>query len=130
MNPDYWVLYIDTDSYAGNFERDMTAYCTGIFGECEVGRSIASLYLDEEDYEFELLLISDDHGCHRPTSMFTEEGTTDYHTVGIFFNAKPTEEEIAIVKRRSAIFALNEYEMAIHGFRLGHIVTKEEIVEV
>lgn len=28
-----WVVIIDTDSYSGNFEREMSAYCTGLYGE-------------------------------------------------------------------------------------------------
>jgi hypothetical protein len=32
-----YVFIIDTEQYAGNFEREMCAYCTGILGDCEVG---------------------------------------------------------------------------------------------
>jgi hypothetical protein len=32
-----WLFIVDTDSYAGNFERCMCAYMTGQIGECEVG---------------------------------------------------------------------------------------------
>ncbi|KKK83825.1 hypothetical protein LCGC14_2789530, partial [marine sediment metagenome] len=34
---DSWIFIIDTDSYAGNFEREMCAYITGRVGECGVG---------------------------------------------------------------------------------------------
>ena len=32
-----FAVLIKTDSYAGNFEREMCAHVTGHVGECEVG---------------------------------------------------------------------------------------------
>lgn len=39
-----YKFIIDTDQYAGNFERELTAYCTGIVGDCHVGEE----FLDEK----------------------------------------------------------------------------------
>jgi len=39
---------IDTNEYAGNFEREMCAYCTGQIGDCGVG--------EEEAEKFEKIL--------------------------------------------------------------------------
>ena len=72
-----WIFVIDTDSYAGNFERDMCAYITGVLGDCEVGDEFAKLY-DKEmntgrwegifaDY---LEQRPDEHGCCRPCSCW------------------------------------------------------------
>ncbi len=36
--PNPYLFVIDTDTYAGNFEREMCAYVTGQIGECEVSR--------------------------------------------------------------------------------------------
>lgn len=52
-----WVFVIDTDKYAGNFERAMTAFCTGRTGECDVGREQAVLF--HEDYPKAM----DESGC-------------------------------------------------------------------
>ena len=73
------IFVIDTDSYAGNFERDMCAYITGCIGECEVGEEFAQLYLQEtgEKYsQFDVLLEHrpDDEGCFRPTYMYHTKG--------------------------------------------------------
>ena len=73
------IFVIDTDSYAGNFERDMCAYITGCIGECEVGEEFAQLYLQEtgEKYsQFDVLLEHrpDDEGCCRPTYMYHTKG--------------------------------------------------------
>ena len=37
MQNEKYLFVIDTDSYSGNFEREMCAYCTGQIGDCEVG---------------------------------------------------------------------------------------------
>lgn len=38
---------IDTDSYSGNFEREMCAYITGHIGDCLVGFEEAEDYLSK-----------------------------------------------------------------------------------
>jgi hypothetical protein len=48
------LFVVDTDTYAGNFEREMCAYITGQVGECEVGEEIAKaarMMLIEQDKE-------------------------------------------------------------------------------
>jgi hypothetical protein len=76
-----WIFIIDTDSYAGNFERDMCAYVTGIVGECEVGDEFAALYDKEVNTDgLESVFLdyleqrADEHGCHRPTSLWPTKG--------------------------------------------------------
>lgn len=32
-----YSIVVETDSYAGNFEREMCAFMTGHIGECEAG---------------------------------------------------------------------------------------------
>lgn len=74
-----WIFVIDTEQYAGNFEREMCAYITGVTGECGVGEDFANLYLketgEEESRFIELLeQVSDDHGCHRPCVIYPTPG--------------------------------------------------------
>ena len=79
-----FIFVIDTESYAGNFERPMCAYCTGEIGECGVGEEEAALFRQEmgiaegEDGPFcdKIMPRADEHGCHRPTSI--------WHTAGWF----------------------------------------------
>ena len=78
---DRWIFIIDTDSYAGNFERDMCAYVTGVVGDCEVGDDFAALYLKEVPSKDKYSIFhdyieqrADEHGCCRPTECWPTEG--------------------------------------------------------
>ena len=74
------IFVIDTDAYAGNFERPMCAYLTGQVGDCGVGEEYAEMFKQcpEEAYEeaFEDLIVHvpDDHGCCRPVSIYATPG--------------------------------------------------------
>jgi hypothetical protein len=46
-----YVVVIETDQYAGMFERQLCAYVTGVVGECEVGRDMSNLYYRDMDIE-------------------------------------------------------------------------------
>ncbi len=82
VDPSQWVFVIDTDAYAGSFEREMVAYCTGEIGECEVGKESAELYRDQlglKEYEGSfadngndpcVMRRADDHGCARPAAAW------------------------------------------------------------
>jgi hypothetical protein len=70
-----FIFIIDTDSYAGNFEREMCAYITGVTGDCKVGDEFSDIYLKEtkekESSFLELLeQRPDEHGCCRPCSIW------------------------------------------------------------
>lgn len=81
-----WIFVIDTDKYAGNFEREITAYITGVIGECGVGDKLAALFLEENpdminpDYSKESILTEyisqkpDEHGCRRPCTVWSTPG--------------------------------------------------------
>ena len=144
-----WVFVIDTDQYAGNFEREMCAYCTGTIGQCGVGEEIANLF--EEDFELEDDKYGEDNpfidyvdnwvmgedGCGRPTSIWGGPADNNCNSVAIFFQQEPTEEHIKIMKERSSDFAKNRPDrkdywegdkpMTILGFRLlKQVVTTTE----
>ena len=66
---------VDTESYAGNFERELVAYMTGEIGVCEVGKKIAAiakkeLWAHEEGkrtrrwLKRNVIQIADEHGNH------------------------------------------------------------------
>lgn len=143
-----WVFIIDTDQYAGNFEREMCAYCTGMIGQCEVGEAMLpffekdfeidpdKFYEDNPFMEYVDIWVMDDHGCGRPASIWNGP-SGGCNSVAIFFQQEPTEELIKIMKERSSDFAKNrpdqkEYQksskpMNILGFRmLKQVVTTTE----
>ena len=74
-----YALIVDTDSYSGNFERQMCAYITGQIGECGVGDDIAEKALPElgKDaawFEAHSIHKADEHGCHRPVEIHPTPG--------------------------------------------------------
>ena len=86
-NPDNvppFVFVIDTDQYAGNFEREMCAFVTGHIGECGVGQQYQKLFFDflgldveqRDDNPFfeQVVDMADDHGCFRPVSIWPTKG--------------------------------------------------------
>ena len=88
-----WGFIIDTDGYAGNFEREMCAYLTGEIGECGVGDKSID---DEEDYSIfadALVRVQDDHHCQRPVSIYPTPG---FYNNGMGFEYKEGQEKEAI----------------------------------
>ncbi len=74
-------VVIDTEQYAGNFEREMVAFITGLIGECGVGEE-AKAYADDELSKEDLAWfdnnvncwVQDDHGCGRPAFLVETPG--------------------------------------------------------
>ena len=100
---DYWGLIIRTNKYAGNFERDLCAHCTGQIGECGVGGD----YVTDKNSDFfedQIISISDEDGCSRPCSIWNLESESDYTSVIIYFENKPTQEAIDIIRERCGTF--------------------------
>ena len=62
-----WTFVIDTNEYAGNFEREMCAWLTGQVGECDVGKEMAAVARAElgpkttEYFENNIGMVADDH---------------------------------------------------------------------
>jgi hypothetical protein len=75
---DSFVFVVDTDEYAGNFERELVAFVTGQSGECGVGQEIAvsaDLPPDLRDWcEEHVLHLADENGCARPASLWETSG--------------------------------------------------------
>lgn len=103
--PDHYLFVIDTDQYAGNFEREMCAYVTGQFGECEVGKEIADEVRKREPKLVERLedlvkSVPDDHGCNRPVSIFPTPG---WFNNGMGGHYRPGQEEEALAHYKQQV---------------------------
>lgn len=152
-----YIFVIDTNKHSDNFERQMCAYLTGFYGECEVGKEYAEMFdkdfniEDEDDNIFyeNIEYKSNDGGCSRPCIVFnnpkygndgnnqvllTETNKDDYpysayNSVGILFFEKPTEKQIEIMKERALKFVdIFDKIVKIEGFRLmKEIRTIEEV---
>jgi hypothetical protein len=128
-----WSFVIDTEIFAGNFERELTAY---VIGECdEYGLHLAQKYIDMHSETESFKDLSDlrvvdpgDDGIHRgpcdlaPTPGWGNDGKGDhckitspakakkypypaYLSVAIFLSRKPTNEELAILAKRAYEFS-------------------------
>jgi hypothetical protein len=100
-----YAIIVRTDSYAGNFERELCAHLTGIVGDCEVGDD----YVDENiESIFEEIVksVPDDNGTRRPVSLGGCAKTKEFNSndVVIWFDSIPTEEQQAIIKERAETF--------------------------
>lgn len=90
---------IDTDSYSGNFERQMCAYITGQIGGCGVGAELATIAQKELDkkilkkFEDEIESVADEHGCSRPCVIYDTPG---YFNNGLGSIFKDGQEDKAV----------------------------------
>lgn len=94
-----FAFVIDTNSYSGNFEREMCAYITGQVGDCGVGGEYAKMFEKESQYVFENINQEhDDNGTARPCTIYPTPG---FFNDG-FGNDYPenTDPEIVIKKYR------------------------------
>lgn len=107
------LLVIDTEQYAGNFERDMCAYATGQIGECGVGDDQAEIARREipevvDKIEEIIAQVADDNGCHRPCEI--------YPTSGFFNNGMGGE-----FREGQEVEALKHYKKATREYYQGWI---------
>ena len=152
--PERLLFVIDTNQYAGSFERNMCAYATGIIGECGVGDVEAEKAKNEIPVEVESLegiisYVHDETGCGRPVEIFpnprygndgngmhallTNDNQNEYpypafFSVAIYFYKKPNNKLIEIMKERVQKFAREQNPIInIEGFRfLGQYTTFKE----
>lgn len=75
------LLTVDTNQYAGNFERESIAYATGQYGDCGVGREeaeIAHVTLPDDIlswWKAHTIHLEDiEHGCARPAFIHQTPG--------------------------------------------------------
>lgn len=142
-----YQLVVETNSYAGNFEREMTAFATGVLGECGVGEemiesfSTAAVAYSGLKSPFENLMegVYDDGGCSRPTTI-SQNHDGNYHNVTMFMHQRPSDNDLAFITQR--IRSYPEYlgasqceaeDLEILGIKLNRIeisTVTEVIVEL
>lgn len=94
-----WIFVIDTQDYAGNFERELTAYITGMVGDCRVGEDMVEYYKEEtgdgtcEKFSDLLEYRPDENGCARPCAIYPTKGWFNHGMGGHF---KDGDEEKAL----------------------------------
>jgi len=117
-----YIVVIDTNRYAGNFEREMCAFCTGLTGDCGVGVDEKKEFEEAyNDYMFDDMGVWRDKegNCRRPVELVEKDSV--YNSVGILFNSIPNKEQLDIIEKRA-----REYAKRINLEILGIRVLKEE----
>lgn len=99
-------LIIETDSYAGNFEREMCAYVVGHIGDCEVGEDEMNEYLEKYNYGLDGVesKAMKHETLERPVAIYCTELCPRNQALLIHFDmdiSELTEDEINIIKERA-----------------------------
>jgi len=84
---------VDTDSYTGNFEREMCAFMTGHIGKCEKGFKEKLLYKKTEKLPISSVVPFYEDGYPRIVRIFT---TPNVWNNGLGFHFKDGEEKQAL----------------------------------
>jgi len=112
-----YLMKIKTDDYAGNFERQCTAFATGQIGDCEVGSDEAQEFADlyGEDMFCDIIGDYNDEGCHRPCNIDFSETNSFF----IYFKELPSDENIALIQKRVAeFFPSRNWTTKVLGFEV------------
>ena len=128
-------LVIDTDSYAGQFERQLTAFVVGELDDERApfdGEEMINIFREEvgDVNPFEELVTwglefdddipgvtvcslyptpgmsNDGHGNHYQVTEEQPYQYPAYYSVRLFLDREPTPEELALIKERSEKFAV------------------------
>jgi len=110
-----YIFVIDTDQYAGNFEREMTAYMTGQYGDCGVGAEliseIESAGLSADYFEDLIDTRPDEHGCYRPCKIWQTPG---WFNDGLGGHFREGDEEIAKKRHRAECLKKANDPVGVH----------------
>ena len=119
--PIKYILCFDTNKYAGNFERDLTAYATGQIGECEVGDDQAELFYatvpqeDIDEIKDKILQESDENGCYRPCEIQLTQGWVNDGMGNQYKQSKdvePTAEQVDTWRKLRRAYAQRMLDQA------------------
>jgi hypothetical protein len=106
---------IDTDTYSGNFERQLCAYITGCVGECGAGKDIADFVKKQpgiKDIQRFTMDEPDKSGCYRPVKIYPTPGI---YNNGHGFHFKHGEEHLAIAEYQRACMEQANLERQVYA---------------
>lgn len=107
-------LVVDTNSYAGNFERELCAYVTGQYGECNVGADYAKCFSEQiahiewwDKYIVKRSESRQEAPCKRPATIYFNEKLAGYYSVAIYVSKIPPEDVLIEFAERVKEFCNN-----------------------
>lgn len=121
-NESCWVFLIETNQYAGNFERQLCAYLTGHYGECGIGVERVNEDI-RKIFEDDVIRFSDEYGCLTPCTMWED----NHNEVGIFFNKKLDHAKMDYLREKSKKF--KREGLIIYGFRWLELILEPKEIE-
>ena len=116
-----FIFVIRTNSYTGNFEREITGYSTGV-DDGTHGDEEAAVFYNEVDREIgeslasKVYFASGDSSYERCCSIWSYQGF-EYNDVAIFFHEIPTAEELNLISSRAKKYGA-EHNIEIVGFAI------------
>lgn len=128
MSEKLYIFVVDTNSYAGNFNREMCAYMTGMWDNETHGGEQAEIFESEVGFDAFSELVNpqvDEYGLLSPQRLEQTPPSNKYNSVGIFLNDVPSQPEIELLKSRAKKFAKEGMifdrpvkNLRVKGFRL------------
>lgn len=103
-----YALIIDTNAYAGNFERDICAYVCGRLDDSCVGSEYAAMYHAEHpDDPFEDLIGPEygEWGLRHAEIWSWRDTANEPSSVVIHLERKPTGAELGLTTKRARAFS-------------------------
>lgn len=142
----YYKFIIKTDSYAGNFEREMCAYVTGLWDGETHGKDQAKIFskelnLNEDKYGEDnpfytyMMMVPLEHDNISYIS-YVNIGGYKNQDIFLFFEKKPTPDLIDLMKKRAYKFSKEGliFDRPVHfkilGFELVKVITMEEKIKI
>ncbi len=117
------LFVIDTEQYAGNFERQLCAWCTGQVGECGVGDSEAEDFRAAHPEVAAALqglvrhFDRDGSGCKRPACLVATPGWLN-NGMGFHFKDTPAQRKKALTAFKRDMVAYDQSQLAMVERRL------------
>ncbi len=119
-----FIFVIDTNNYAGNFEREMCAYITGQFGECGVGDDVAEAARPNirnlEWFKTHIKHKRDDSGCRRPVSIYATPGWFNNGMGGVF----PDDGYHEVEAKEALVESMTEYHAGRYAMAIKRIAER------
>lgn len=117
-------IVVDTDSYSGNFERNMCAFATAQIGDCGVGvEFVDSEHPFSQWWEMNIILNTDDNGVYRPVEI---EPTPGFINDGMGGHYEDTPEN-RLLANKNAVEKMVQYHQRQKDFAITRL--KENNVE-
>lgn len=123
-------LVVDTDTYAGNLERELCAASTGQHDETSTAAEELAAAYDGPDLSELIGGRPDRHGCYRRCTIYPTPGAGgEYRSARIYLNEEPTPEVLDGIKRRALALAERGHGEWLRPFKvLGFRLIREHTV--